>query len=652
MDPLYTTYITRHPTALTHLNSLSSTPSLQRYLAQTRQLASAHTHAWDLQSLLIKPVQRLLKYPLLLQALIQDTPDSHPDKPTLRLAKERLEALARGVNENRRRLEVVKQVLEGKPPAIPAVVRKSITSTPLSRIRSFRVGGKTKSQNVSSEGALAEQELIERMEQRLRKLEACASGMSRQILEWSQAVRDGVGHLGHWATGFGRVIGLGPHHGSESLTAFGDVVEEQILSLWADLDVALHSVLVPQLCAMVATASGPHILLAHLRDLRPNHDALVHTPYAKTKPTPAQLEMEAEYGAISAQLRAEMPRYLELMERGLALAVRRFAMWQATFWGEVAMRWAALWEALGVEGEGDANTGAAETVRVWWERWEEVERMVGELALVNPAISRPPRTPASANRPSFSQHQSQPQPAFRAVSPRPTHSRASHSISSSSIASGSDGHGLPRGRRERKSDPGDLHTRARPRPMMPHPREASEMDSVSIAMSDGFDVDGAEEVLRALALGDPAFSLQDDYDFGSEGHNRRPSHLRGFSYSQPARSRSQSRTRPGPRRGSSSTPDSNMLVNLDVHQLPLYSCTAVQMCMPTTSVRYGGLPFLILAVGDMVDVLLEGGHPARIADELPIILPSREDEDDTMLVVRDERGRIGWALASFLLPLT
>jgi hypothetical protein len=160
MTPLYTTYITKHPTALTHLNSLSSTPSLQRYLERTRQLASAHTHAWDLQSLLIKPVQRLLKYPLLLQTLIDETPDSHPDKPALRRAKEGLEQLARGVNENRRRLEVVKQVLEGKPPTIPAAAKRSLTTTPLIRMRSFRITGKSRPQGMPSEGSLAEQEEI------------------------------------------------------------------------------------------------------------------------------------------------------------------------------------------------------------------------------------------------------------------------------------------------------------------------------------------------------------------------------------------------------------------------------------------------------------------------------------------------------------
>src|SRR5882762_7756900 len=115
MEPPYKTYITRHPTALSHLNALPVTPALTEYLNRSRTLASSLTHAWDLPSLLIKPVQRLLKYSLLLTAIITETPDSHPDKENLKLARGKMEEVARGVNEDRRRWEVVKEVLSTKP---------------------------------------------------------------------------------------------------------------------------------------------------------------------------------------------------------------------------------------------------------------------------------------------------------------------------------------------------------------------------------------------------------------------------------------------------------------------------------------------------------------------------------------------------------
>ena len=62
----------------------------------------------------LQPVQRLLKYPLLLQSIIQSTertiPD-HPDLPSLIRAKDVMETVARDVNEARRRWEIVHVVL-------------------------------------------------------------------------------------------------------------------------------------------------------------------------------------------------------------------------------------------------------------------------------------------------------------------------------------------------------------------------------------------------------------------------------------------------------------------------------------------------------------------------------------------------------------
>lgn len=125
MKPPYTSYITRHSSAVSHLNALPQTPALTAYLAETRTLAQSYTHAWDLPSLLIKPVQRLLKYPLLLNAVIDDTPPGQV-KDNLCLARDKVEEVARSVNEGRRRIEVVKNLLNDKHPPVRLKSIKSL----------------------------------------------------------------------------------------------------------------------------------------------------------------------------------------------------------------------------------------------------------------------------------------------------------------------------------------------------------------------------------------------------------------------------------------------------------------------------------------------------------------------------------------------
>jgi len=56
---------------------------------------------------LIKPVQRVLKYPLLLQELLQVTPNSYDDFTALELATKEITKVAERINESKRRYFLV-----------------------------------------------------------------------------------------------------------------------------------------------------------------------------------------------------------------------------------------------------------------------------------------------------------------------------------------------------------------------------------------------------------------------------------------------------------------------------------------------------------------------------------------------------------------
>lgn len=57
---------------------------------------------------------------LLCGAIIEEMPDAHLDKANLRWAREKTEEVVRGVNEGRRRWEVVKKVLNGPGASLPS----------------------------------------------------------------------------------------------------------------------------------------------------------------------------------------------------------------------------------------------------------------------------------------------------------------------------------------------------------------------------------------------------------------------------------------------------------------------------------------------------------------------------------------------------
>ena len=85
-----------------------------------------------------------------------------------------------------------------------------------------------------------------------------------------------------------------------------------------------------------------------------------------------------------------------------------------------------------------------------------------------------------------------------------------------------------------------------------------------------------------------------------------------------------------------------------VSQPAKYICKVVHECAPPASVFYSSFPLFTLRMGDLYDVLQEAGHP-NIHPGLPL---SVDDDDDCLLLCRDRSGLVGWALASFLMPLS
>ncbi|KAJ7672065.1 Dbl homology domain-containing protein, partial [Mycena rosella] len=359
LEAPYKQYITRHPSALAHLTALPPTPELTTYHAKTREMAASLSHAWDLSSLLIKPVQRLLKYSLLLGAIIDSTALTHPDRATLVSSRSAMEDVARAVNEGRRRAEVVKEVLSApkKPPTVL-------------RLKSFRAPA-----DVNSEAAR-----VDRMAAELARIDVFAQQLSRASQEWARAADTSAHALLSWARAFAAAIGLSPTVRSEAFDAFLATLTSSLLPRSAALLPQIASDLLAPLARLLASAAQPRQLLASMAEHAPLHHHLLTMPVsAKNRPPPALLAASAHYLALRVQLAAELPAYLSLLHRGLAALVRRLAAVQAAFFADARDAWAGLWDMLRVEGE--RNGGGAETEAVWRARWGDVDLGMKSLGI-------------------------------------------------------------------------------------------------------------------------------------------------------------------------------------------------------------------------------------------------------------------------------
>ncbi|KAJ3147126.1 Rho guanine nucleotide exchange factor 4 [Geranomyces michiganensis] len=107
---MYTMYCRNHPLALMKLQAVRQTKSVAKFLDQCA--ATPEAKNLNLANFLIKPVQRICKYPLLIREAMKNTDPSHQDYALLQSALLKIETVVTIVNEGARQAENVKEMLE------------------------------------------------------------------------------------------------------------------------------------------------------------------------------------------------------------------------------------------------------------------------------------------------------------------------------------------------------------------------------------------------------------------------------------------------------------------------------------------------------------------------------------------------------------
>ena len=738
MEPIYKAYITKQATAVEHYNSLPRTPAFQAYLAQTQVLAQAHSNAWDLPSLLIKPVQRLLKYPLLLNTIIAETPDSHADKASLVEAHARVEAVARGVNEGRRQREVVRDLLAAA--AVIATPQKGAggetvkakkkgglsvgvaASVNLGRMKTLRAAAlKAKEGPEANEEA----EAVKRMGERLKNYGPFMDRFARGATKWADSVGALIRALDEWAQTFGRVIWMDPEdERSEAFDAFLQVIGENLLPVCKDIKEVVQNDLLHSVSSLKDTMVAPVRLLEAMHTLEPLHYGLLNLNVAKSRPPPQLLEASQSYVALRAQLFAELPTYLKLLDKGMGACVIKFAFFQQYFFASLRSRWGELWDALKVDEE--ANLGAKETLRVWWDRFAEVYHQFMGLNIVrrlekrptpekqrvkpgkpfmngsqptatavhvssvlaaldplNIAVPQPqsspsqftfPISPASATtktktRSVHSAHSMDydismvsPQKSEENLrskkSGKPHKSRRTSSSSRNQIPASPpleplpaySSYGVPALAALVPTSPKTPSSRTQNGPVSP-PLKKSHSASKYSTLEDEPSRNSSNLSVSTLAglspeddRGRPSRKpslrrrLTDTFKAHDTKHRRSPS-LPDYHGHAPS---------PSPNRATFSPAVTSARQRRSGGQIPsLYECRVVHPCEPPDGVEYRDLPFFRLVVDEVFEILQEAGHPSLHRD-LPLYV---DDGEDCLLLVRNDVGDVGWALASFMVPM-
>jgi hypothetical protein len=149
LEQVYSTYCSKFDSAVAKYDAISA--KLSQYSSECKELSQGLTNAWDLPSLLIKPVQRCLKYPLFIQSLLGCTSIDHPDRPALEQASVRILKVAEDINELKRRQEMVSRIVRPRVRSDSYTgLRRGSSGTAKARSSSGEITGSKSSRSLTS----------------------------------------------------------------------------------------------------------------------------------------------------------------------------------------------------------------------------------------------------------------------------------------------------------------------------------------------------------------------------------------------------------------------------------------------------------------------------------------------------------------------
>ncbi|RKF55869.1 hypothetical protein GcC1_200006 [Golovinomyces cichoracearum] len=114
MQVIYTKFLKNSESASSRLLELQKDPAVKVWLSECNTVAKDLTAAWDLDALLVKPVQRITRYQLLLKQIQLATPESHPDFEALQCCCQELFKLLKNIDDLKKRIHVVAKIVGRK----------------------------------------------------------------------------------------------------------------------------------------------------------------------------------------------------------------------------------------------------------------------------------------------------------------------------------------------------------------------------------------------------------------------------------------------------------------------------------------------------------------------------------------------------------
>ncbi|XP_075614300.1 dynamin-binding protein isoform X4 [Balearica regulorum gibbericeps] len=326
LESIYRVYCQNHDEAIALLETYEKDEKMQKLLLDLLDSLRSLYSEWgctnyiNLGSFLIKPVQRVMRYPLLLMELLSATPEAHPDKAPLTAAVLAVKEINVNINEYKRRKDLVLKYRKGDEDSLMEKISKLNFHSIIKK--SNRVSSHLK--HLTGFAPQLKDEAFEETEKNFRMQERLIKSFIRDLSLYLQHVRESACMKALAAVS---MWDLCTEKGSADLDQFQKVnrlISDQLFSTFKERTERLVSSPLNQLLSMFA---GPHKLVQKRFDkLLDFHNCTERAEKLKDKRTLEELQSARNnYEALNAQLLDELPKFLRFAKELFASCVRGYA---------------------------------------------------------------------------------------------------------------------------------------------------------------------------------------------------------------------------------------------------------------------------------------------------------------------------------------
>ncbi|KAI8834006.1 hypothetical protein BJ741DRAFT_610735 [Chytriomyces cf. hyalinus JEL632] len=406
VEETYTAYCKNNETAMTKLFDYSSpeaSENVKQFWKDCQANLRDRTNAWDLSSLIIKPVQRVLKYPLLLAEMLKETPEAsgHPDHLSLLKALNEYSRIAETINEVKKRKDTVDKYVEGKGGInVMHGISKKLNRTnekikhatravaEMSRDDEFYVIYEKFNRQHMKVISFSKEILIwvKTLREMLECQEICATSLEEVYMipggpsgstsnsnasldRSSESLGGGGGFLGSRSKSAWPSLRKKPNDLGSRLSLYSSAVSGHVLTVaeyrricaklayepWKDAETEIKNSIIPAINTLQSRLKEPLHLIKKREDKLLDHDR-VKRMKAKGETVDKALEESADaYTSINAELVLQLPKLISLVAEYMDHVLCSFASVQARAHNQVAMSLSELLQQFRVADGEEAN---------------------------------------------------------------------------------------------------------------------------------------------------------------------------------------------------------------------------------------------------------------------------------------------------------